>query len=91
MINKLSIKQCCFTVWSVEKTESKNPKVVSTINGRIMLLSKCDKYQIYNWQVNLWKNLGFCYALLIFVVNMLGLLLWKIKKVLQLPILFRKF
>ena len=43
MTNKLYIKQCCFIVWSVEKnTESKNPKVVRTKNGRIMLLSKCE-------------------------------------------------
>ena len=29
-------------VWSVKKnTESKNPKVVRTKNGRIVLLSKC--------------------------------------------------
>ena len=27
-----------------KNTESKNPKVVKTKNGRIMLLSKCDVY-----------------------------------------------
>ena len=33
-------KQCYHIIWSVEKnTESKNPKVSRTKNGRIMLLS----------------------------------------------------
>ena len=43
MVNKLYIKQWCLIVWSVEKnTGSKNPKVVRTKNGRIILLSKCE-------------------------------------------------
>ena len=36
------------------------------------------------------KDLGFYYVLLIFIANMLGLFLWKIKKVLQLPMLFKE-
>ena len=36
------------------------------------------------------KDLDFYCALMIFLVNMLGLFLWKIKKVLQLLMLFRK-
>ena len=43
---KLYIKQFYLIVWSLEKnTKSKNPKVVNTKNGRIMLLTKftvCD-------------------------------------------------
>ena len=39
---KLYIEQCYLIVWSVEKNrESKNPEVLRTENGRIMLLSKC--------------------------------------------------
>ena len=39
----LFIKQCYCIFWSVEKnTESKNPKVITTKNGRIMLSSKCE-------------------------------------------------
>ena len=42
-INKLSLKQCCLIVWSVEKNaENDNPKIVRMKNGRIMLLSKCE-------------------------------------------------
>ena len=39
----LFIKHCHrIIVWSVKKnTESKNPKITRTENGRIMLLSKC--------------------------------------------------
>ena len=39
----LFIKHCHrIIVWSVKKnTESKNPKIKRTENGRIMLLSKC--------------------------------------------------
>ena len=37
---KLYIKQFYLIVWSLEKnTKSKNPKVVNTKNGRIMLLT----------------------------------------------------
>ena len=39
---KLYIEQCYLIVWSVEKNrESKNPEVLRTENGRIMVLSKC--------------------------------------------------
>ena len=39
---KLYIEQCYLIVWSVEKNrESKNPEVLRTENGRIMLFSKC--------------------------------------------------
>ena len=39
---KLYIEQCYLIVWSVEKNrESKNPEVLRTENGKIMLLSKC--------------------------------------------------
>ena len=42
-INKLSPKQCCLSVWSVEKNaENDNPKIVRMKNGRILLLSKCE-------------------------------------------------
>ena len=34
-------KQYYHNAWSVEKKESKNPKVVRVKNERIMLLSKC--------------------------------------------------
>ena len=44
----------------------------------MQLISKCN-------------DLDFYCVLLIFLVNMLGLFLWKIKKVLQLLMLFRKF
>ena len=38
------------------------------------------------------KGIHFCfYALLIFIVNIIGLLLWKIKKVLQLLMIFKKY
>ena len=43
MMNKLYIKQCCLIVWSVEKNkESKDPRVVSTKNGTVMLFSQCE-------------------------------------------------
>ena len=36
------MKQCCCIVWSVEKIQKvKNPKVLKTKKGRIMLLSRC--------------------------------------------------
>ena len=38
---KLCLKQCYLIVWNVQKTSKKNPKVVKTKNGRIMLWSKC--------------------------------------------------
>ena len=37
----LFIKQCYRNVWSVNKRESKTPKIVKTKNEWIMLLSKC--------------------------------------------------
>ena len=37
-----------------KNTESKNPKVVGTKNGRIMLLSKCEVCDRKKW--NLLKN-----------------------------------
>ena len=37
----LFLKQCCHIIWNVEKIESKNPSIVKTKNGRIILLSKC--------------------------------------------------
>ena len=41
--NKLYIKQCLsYSLKCRKNTESENPKVVRTKNGRIMLLSKCE-------------------------------------------------
>ena len=54
----LFIKQCYHTVGSVEKNkESKNPKVVKTKNGSIMLLSKCESVIVKNQNLLKSKNL----------------------------------
>ena len=42
-------------------------------------------------KVNLIKKTRFYYVLLIFIVNVLGLFLWKIKKALRLLMLFNRF
>ena len=52
------IKQCYHIVWSIEKIQSKNPKVVKTKNGRIMLLSTCAVcYRKKNWNLSKSKKL----------------------------------
>ena len=45
----LFIKQCYHILWSVEKTESKNPKVAKKNIGRLMLLLKCEVCDIEIW------------------------------------------
>ena len=43
-----------------KNTESKNPKVMQTKNGRIMLLSKCTGVLVKNWNLLNNKKLEDC-------------------------------